>query len=61
HNSDFPVIALMACDFLALIPATSVSVECLFSGSRHVCCNSRSSLKASTITKVMCTKKWLED
>ncbi|EIW73948.1 hypothetical protein CONPUDRAFT_68149, partial [Coniophora puteana RWD-64-598 SS2] len=43
------------------IPATSVSVERLFSGSRHVCRDSRSSLKASTITKVMCTKKWLED
>ncbi|EIW76506.1 hypothetical protein CONPUDRAFT_64658 [Coniophora puteana RWD-64-598 SS2] len=60
HNTDFPVIALMARDFLA-IPATSVSVERLFSGSRHVCRDSRSSFKASTITKVMCMKKWLED
>ncbi|EIW82968.1 hypothetical protein CONPUDRAFT_52150, partial [Coniophora puteana RWD-64-598 SS2] len=60
HANKFPVISRMARAFLA-IPATSVSVERVFSASRHVCRDSRSSLKASTITSVMCTKKWLED
>ncbi|EIW75374.1 hypothetical protein CONPUDRAFT_66256, partial [Coniophora puteana RWD-64-598 SS2] len=56
HSTEFPVIALMARDFLA-IPATSVSVERLFSSSRHVRRDSRSSFKAKTITSVMCAKK----
>ncbi|EIW87284.1 hypothetical protein CONPUDRAFT_45943, partial [Coniophora puteana RWD-64-598 SS2] len=60
HASEFPVVACMARDFLA-IPATSVSVERLFSNSRHLCRDTRSSMQASTITEVMCTKKWLED
>ncbi|EIW75322.1 hypothetical protein CONPUDRAFT_66111, partial [Coniophora puteana RWD-64-598 SS2] len=60
HAANFPVISCMARDFLA-IPATSVSVERLFSSSHHLCRDSRSSMAASTITEVMCAKKWLED
>jgi hypothetical protein len=36
HASEFPIIAQMARDILA-IPATSVSVEQVFSKSRHIC------------------------
>jgi len=60
HAEDFPTVSRMARDFLA-IPATSVSVERLFSRSRHVCRDTRSSFKAQTITEIMCAKKWLED
>lgn len=60
HAHEFPVIAAMARDFLA-IPGASVSVERLFSASRHLCVDSRSSLKAETITEAMCAKRWLRD
>ena len=36
HERDFPIISRMARDFLA-IPGASVSVERLFSKSRHLC------------------------
>ncbi|KZT32444.1 hypothetical protein SISSUDRAFT_994026, partial [Sistotremastrum suecicum HHB10207 ss-3] len=36
HEKEFPVIAAMALDYLA-IPAASVSVERMFSASRHLC------------------------
>ena len=39
--------------------ATSVSVEQLFSTSRHLCTDVRNSLKAETITQSMCTKYWI--
>ncbi|CDO75398.1 hypothetical protein BN946_scf184855.g1 [Trametes cinnabarina] len=54
----FPIIARMARDFLA-IPATSVSVERLFSSSRHLCTDVRASFKATTITEAMCVKHWI--
>ncbi|TFY56694.1 hypothetical protein EVJ58_g7479 [Rhodofomes roseus] len=60
HAHKFPVIASMARDFLA-IPGASVSVECLFSASRHLCVDTRSSLKAETISEAMCSKQWLKD
>ncbi|KAJ7327618.1 hypothetical protein DFH08DRAFT_710409 [Mycena albidolilacea] len=37
HECDFPLIPAMPGDFFA-IPGTSVSVEHLFSKSRHLCC-----------------------
>jgi hypothetical protein len=54
----FPVVSRMARDFLA-IPGTSVSVERLFSKSRHLCHEARGSMKAETIMKAMLTKMWI--
>jgi hypothetical protein len=48
----------MARDFLA-IPATSVSVERVFSKSRHICSDLRSSLKADTVTEALLAKVWI--
>jgi hypothetical protein len=58
HASEFPVIARMARDYLA-IPATSVSVERVFSKSRHICGDLRSSLKERTVTMALLTKVWI--
>ncbi|KAJ6555755.1 hypothetical protein B0H19DRAFT_847270, partial [Mycena capillaripes] len=41
-------------EFLA-IPGTSVSMEWLFSKSRHLCCDTRSSMHADTIMIAMLT------
>lgn len=60
HHSEYPVHARMARDFLA-IPGAMVSVERLFSRSRHLCTDQRSSLKAATLTQAMCTKEWLRE
>ena len=48
----------MAQDFLA-IPATSVSVERVFSRSQHICANLQSLLKENTITMALLTKAWI--
>jgi hypothetical protein len=48
----------MARDFLA-IPATSVSVERIFSKSRRICQDLRSSLLAETIQEALLTKVWI--
>ncbi|KAI0313490.1 hypothetical protein OF83DRAFT_1065425, partial [Amylostereum chailletii] len=54
------VIICMAQDFL-VIPATLVSVECLFSDARHICTDACSLLlKAETISELMCTKLYTE-
>ncbi|KAF7346859.1 Dimer-Tnp-hAT domain-containing protein [Mycena sanguinolenta] len=55
----FPIVSKMARDFLA-IPGTSVSVERLFSSSRHLCREVRGSFKAETIKEAMLTKMWLK-
>lgn len=60
HEKDFPIVAKMARDFLA-IPGTSVSVERLFSKSRHLCSDLRSSMKADTIMEAMLTRSWIRD
>jgi hypothetical protein len=52
------MISKMARDFLA-IPGTSVSVEQLFSSARHLCHESRASLKPRTIQ--MLTKMWIKE
>jgi hypothetical protein len=49
----------MARDFLA-IPATSISVERVFSKSRHICTDLRSSLKAETISEALLSKVWIK-
>ncbi|KZT35519.1 hypothetical protein SISSUDRAFT_958739, partial [Sistotremastrum suecicum HHB10207 ss-3] len=60
HERNFPIIANMARDYLC-IPAASVSVERMFSASRHLCSDTRSSLKPETIMEAMCVKLWLKD
>ncbi|RDB30671.1 hypothetical protein Hypma_005716 [Hypsizygus marmoreus] len=52
HERDFPTVAKIAWDFLA-IPGTSVS-------SRHFCAELRSSLKAKTIMQALLTKVWIK-
>ncbi|KAI0310847.1 hypothetical protein OF83DRAFT_1069865, partial [Amylostereum chailletii] len=59
HKDHFLVITCMAQDF-SVIPATLVSVECLFSDARHICTNACSLLKAETISELMCTKLYTE-
>lgn len=58
HAKTFKVIAHMARDVLA-IPGASVSVERLFSKARHICADARSSMKAQSITQLMCCKEWI--
>lgn len=60
HQHEFPVIARMAKDFLA-IPGASVSVEHLFSKSHHLCSDLRASLAAKSVTEVMCARQWLHN
>ena len=54
----YPTLARMARDFLP-IPATSVSVERIFSKSRQICQDLRSSLLAETIQEALLTKAWI--
>ena len=60
HASEYLTVTRMARDFLA-IPGTSVSVERLFSKSRHLCSDLRSSLLAPTIMRAMLSKCWIKD
>jgi hypothetical protein len=60
HERDFPIISRMARDFLA-IPGASVSVERLFSKSRHLCTDLRGLLHAATVTEAMCARQWLHE
>ena len=59
HAAEFPILAQMAQDFLA-IPTTSISVERVFSKSWHICNNLQSSLKEKTITMALLTKVWIQ-
>lgn len=54
----FPTLARMARDYLA-IQGSSVAVERVFSKSRHICADLRSSLKAPTIRKALLSKVWI--
>ena len=58
HAAEFPIITQMALDYLA-IPATSVSVEKVFSKSQHISSNIHSSLKENIITMALLTKVWI--
>ena len=60
HAVNFPIITQMAQDYLA-IPATSVTVERVFSKSHHICSNLHSSLKEKTITMALLTKVWIRN
>lgn len=56
----FPVLARVARDILA-IPGVSISVERLFSSSKHTLSDSRSSLSAESASKTVVAKEWLKN
>lgn len=60
HEHVFPTIWCIARDFLA-IPASSTSVEHLFSSANHIVTNIRSSMGAETAEKLICTKFWMQE
>jgi hypothetical protein len=57
--ADFPVLARIARDILA-IPGVSISVERLFSSSKHTLSDSRSSMTAESASKTVVVKEWLK-
>ncbi|KAJ3000715.1 hypothetical protein NUW54_g6738 [Trametes sanguinea] len=61
HAAQFPVLALIARDILA-IPGVSINiaVERLFSSCRHTLRDARSSLSASSASVTVITKGWLK-
>lgn len=59
HAHEFPIISLIARDVLA-IPGVSISVERLFSSSKHTLSDSRSSLTAESSSKAVVSKEWLK-
>lgn len=59
HQTQFPGLACMARDYLA-IPATSVPSERLFSAGETMIQDNRSRLVPKTIRMVQCLKSWME-
>ncbi|POW22148.1 hypothetical protein PSHT_01688 [Puccinia striiformis] len=58
HSREFPVLALLARDFLACC-ATSASVERCFSAAADTCCTDQGSLAAKTIERCVSSHQWL--
>ena len=59
HAADFPILSLIAQDILA-IPGVSISVEWLFSSSKHTLSDSQSSMMAASASKTVVAKEWLK-
>jgi len=59
HACSFPVLSRVARDVLAS-PAVSVSVERLFSSSKHTLSETRSSLSAKSASITIICKEWLK-
>ena len=59
HAADFPILSLIAQDILA-IPGVSISVEQLFSSSKHTLFDSRSSMTVTSASKTVVAKEWLK-
>jgi hypothetical protein len=59
HQTQFPRLASMARDYLA-IPATSVPSERLFSAGKNMIQDNRSRLVPKTIRMVQCLRSWME-
>jgi hypothetical protein len=57
--AEFRILSCIARDVLA-IPGVSISVERLFSSSKHTLSDSRSSLTASSASKTVVAKDWLK-
>ena len=60
HEAEFPNVAAMARDYLA-IPATSAPSERLFSSGRQLVTDFRSRLSPATIRACQCLKSWFSD
>jgi hypothetical protein len=59
HAVDFPVLACIARDILA-IPGVSISVERLFSSSKHTLSDARSAMTAESPSMTVVAKEWLK-
>ena len=59
HEGQFPTLAAMARDFLA-VPATSAPSERAFSLGRQLISQFRHGLEIDTVGKCMCLKAWLK-
>ena len=58
-NSDaYPILSLMARDFLS-IPVSTVSSESAFSCARRILGKNRTSLSPETLEALVCAKDWL--
>ncbi|KAI7955077.1 hypothetical protein MJO28_005477 [Puccinia striiformis f. sp. tritici] len=58
HSQEFPILALLAKDYLACC-ATSASVERCFSAAADTCSSDRGSLAAKTIERCVSSHQWL--
>ena len=59
HVADFPVLACIMQDILAIL-GVSISVEHLFSGSKHTFSDLQSSMTAKSALKTVVVKEWLK-
>ena len=59
YAEHFPVLARIAHDILAIL-GVSISVEHLFSSSKHTLSDAQSSLSAESASKTVVSKKWLK-
>ena len=59
HVVDFPVLACITQDVLA-IPGVSISMERLFSSSKHMLSDSCSAMTAESASKTVVAKEWLK-
>jgi hypothetical protein len=60
NTKNYPVLAKMARDFLA-IPLSSVASESTFSTSDMIINQHRSSLNHETAEKLICSRDWLKE
>jgi hypothetical protein len=58
HQEEFPVLASMACDWLAVV-ATSVPCESVFSIAGNTITRSRNRLDPETAKALLCLKSWM--
>jgi len=60
HSSEFPILSLMARDYLA-IQSTSVACEQAFSVAGNTITKTRNRLHSETARASLCTKSWIEN
>uniref|UniRef100_A0A0A9DZG8 HAT C-terminal dimerisation domain-containing protein n=1 Tax=Arundo donax TaxID=35708 RepID=A0A0A9DZG8_ARUDO len=58
HADKFPVLSVMARDFLA-IPLSTIASESVLSCGGRILGDARSSLSPETLEALVCTKDWL--